>query len=68
MPQPEPDNKSWVDKLAQRTTGLGDARGPKGTEGDDDAAESRRLWRLAGVGIEFAVTVALSETATGGAF
>jgi len=59
MTQPEPEKKSWVDKVAQRTTGLGDARGPKVPETAEDAAERRKLWRFAGVGIEFAATVAI---------
>lgn len=50
----------WVESFARRSTGLG---GPKKAEpvagDDDDARERRRLWKLAGLGLQFAGTVGI---------
>lgn len=55
-PPEDPKKPGWIEDLAQRSTGLPrDEQKPEATE----QQASVQLWRFAGLGIQFAVTVAL---------
>ena len=57
IPPPEKPEKGWIEKLAERSAGLPQADGK-----NQDPAEDRtssQAWKFAGLGIQFAVTVAL---------
>ena len=54
------DPKNWIEKLAEKSTGLPKSEKPETPptpNGPDPDASN--LWRLAGLGIQFAATVAL---------
>lgn len=70
MADPDQENKSakhpsekqegWIEKLARQSSGVAQPEAPKQeAESEADAQESRKLWRLAGFGLQFAATVAL---------
>ena len=60
-PDPLPDTtkdpeKTWIQKLAERSAGLPQAEPEKPATKDPGAGQ---LWRFAGLGIQFAATVAI---------
>lgn len=59
-PEKSGDKKGFFDRLAQRSTGLQNDVTPvsKENNGSDDSSAS--LWRLGGIGLQLAVTVAVA--------
>lgn len=60
-PPKDKDSENWAQRLGRRSAGLPPTNPTRRSSETDpsDAAESRRLWRLAGLGIQFAGTTAL---------
>lgn len=53
-PSPSDPKSNWINNLAQRSAGLPTERpSPRKTSGE----EEKSLWSLAGLGVQFAVTV-----------
>lgn len=58
---PNPENKKdgWIERLADRSSGLEKNVTPAAPTPSTEQTESARLWRLGGLGVQFAGTVAL---------
>ena len=55
-PKDPPGEKSWIEKLGEKSAGL--PQPPSDNPAPKDAG-TNQLWRFAGLGIQFATTVAL---------
>ena len=60
----EKENASWIDNLAQRSTGLPDGSGRSENKANpsrnsSQPTQEKSPWAMAGVGIQFAVTAAV---------
>lgn len=65
MPKPfepkKPENEGFFDKLVQRSTGLPDTadQGNQDRSKASKGSEEKTLWKFAGLGLQFAITVSL---------
>ena len=60
----EKENASWIDNLAQRSTGLPEGSGrseskPPPSRNGSQPTQGKSPWAMAGVGLQFAVTTAV---------
>jgi len=61
-PDREKENVSWIDNLAQRSTGLPEGSGrseANPSRNSSQPTQEKSPWAMAGVGIQFAVTAAV---------